>query len=934
MRRRRIVIAAAGTLFLLVCVVLALPLIVDLNRYRGDIEAVLRKRLHRDVTLGTMRLSVVPPGLRVENALIAEDPDYKTGRPFAKLARIAVRPRILPLLRGAFELDSLELDAPEIELVRSTEGRWNVTTMGGEESRSPGDGTTLVLNRLVISGGQIAVTDLQPASGAARPAAPDARRAVYRNIDVRLDGFSPKRAFDVTLGLTPGEGSGRLTVRGKAGPLVRDALAATPFAGTATFDNVSAAGVLRFLDVAVLENSEATVSGSVSFRNEREVVSAEGGLQLKDARVHGVTIGYPIAARFNVSHDIQEEQLTIKEGTLNLDKTPVSLTGSVNLKPETPVLDVRVSSPDASLAETARLLSAFGVAFGARTRVQGRASLDVRAQGPARTPSLDGSLRLRDVSIEGDDIPSPVKTAAIDVTLTPAEIRSNEFTVTTAGTSVGGRATISAYTTPKPVVDARVHTNGADLGELLDVARAWGAGLDGVKGTGRATLDLRASGPFDALTYSGSASLANATVRTPDLAEPLRIGAANVSFTRDTAVLEKLAAGIGGTNLNGRLSIRTFASPRVEFQLTADRIDVREMQKLMPPGGEAAKTPSKKQQPGPTDTVFTRTTGTGRLHVGSILYDKVILDDVDAAVTLDRGMVRLNPLTAGLFGGRHVGSIEVDARRAPPTFSIASTLDKVDANRLTSAVTSLKDILYGSLGSTLRMRLSGDDAASMARSMNGTMSLALTDGRVANLNLKQEIANIARFITGSPPSERTTRVASLTGGFVIKDGLARTDDLTASIDIGKLGASGTIDLADQRVDLRLVAVMSKEASDKAGGSRIGGFMTTALANQQGELVIPLLVSGTMSSPRVTPDVQRFAEMRLKSLAPSLRDPRTLTSGILGAISGAQKSDPAAQKSDPAAQKDNTTQVGEAVLDLLRRRKSQEKPADPPTAPTK
>jgi hypothetical protein len=75
-------------------------------------------------------------------------------------------------------------------------------------------------------------------------------------------------------------------------------------------------------------------------------------------------------------------------------------------------------------------------------------------------------------------------------------------------------------------------------------------------------------------------------------------------------------------------------------------------------------------------------------------------------------------------------------------------------------------------------------------------------------------------------------------------------------------------------------------------------------------------------------------MRLKSLAPSLRDPRTLTSGILGAISGAQKSDPAAQKSDPAAQKDNTTQVGEAVLDLLRRRKSQEKPADPPTAPTK
>jgi hypothetical protein len=39
-----------------------------------------------------------------------------------------------------------------------------------------------------------------------------------------------------------------------------------------------------------------------------------------------------------------------------------------------------------------------------------------------------------------------VRAAAIDVALTPAVIRSNDFNVTTAGTSVSARAAVSAYT--------------------------------------------------------------------------------------------------------------------------------------------------------------------------------------------------------------------------------------------------------------------------------------------------------------------------------------------------------------------------------------------------------------------------------------------------------------------------------------------------------
>ena len=81
-RKPAIIIAVAVTLLL--GVVVSLPWIVDVNRYRGRLEAAARQRLHRDVTLGPMRLSVIPLGLRVERASVGEDPAFQTGRPFAR----------------------------------------------------------------------------------------------------------------------------------------------------------------------------------------------------------------------------------------------------------------------------------------------------------------------------------------------------------------------------------------------------------------------------------------------------------------------------------------------------------------------------------------------------------------------------------------------------------------------------------------------------------------------------------------------------------------------------------------------------------------------------------------------------------------------------------------------------------------------------------
>src|SRR5262245_58232309 len=90
----------AGIVLLFAIVLLAAPAFLDVNRYRPRIQAELEQHLDRPVALGTMHLRLLPPSFRVENVVIAEDPALRTGRPFAQVPNLYVKPRLLPLLSG------------------------------------------------------------------------------------------------------------------------------------------------------------------------------------------------------------------------------------------------------------------------------------------------------------------------------------------------------------------------------------------------------------------------------------------------------------------------------------------------------------------------------------------------------------------------------------------------------------------------------------------------------------------------------------------------------------------------------------------------------------------------------------------------------------------------------------------------------------------
>jgi hypothetical protein len=451
-----------------------------------------------------------------------------------------------------------------------------------------------------------------------------------------------------------------------------------------------------------------------------------------------------------------------------------------------------------------------------------------------------------------------------------------------------------------PSFDATVHIPNAAVGEMLAIAKSYDVeATQGITGSGTASLNARVAGPLKGTwTYSGTGALGNAALSLASLRQPLKVRRADLRFTQNSLALENLDGSLGQTNATGSLTLRDFSAPQVSFTLTADKIVAAEWQQMMAGGKPPARARSRgfwslvpPAEAAPSgESLLARMTGSGSLRADTILYDQLVFTNARSSVSLDHGLIRLAPITADLYGGQQSGSIEIDARVTPMLYTVSSKLDRVDANQLLSSVSSVKETLYGLLLANADTRFTASTASSsseIARSLNGKLNLNLKNGKLTRMDLLYQLASIGKFLGSGQKMRSFTNILGMTGDFDVNNGVARTDNLKATLDVGTMAATGSVNLADQTLNLRLIAVLNKAFSEEVGGAGVGGYLTTALSNSKGELVVPIVISGTFAKPRFAPDLAKIAQMKLENLAPTLANPGQLST-ILGTILGGKK----------------------------------------------
>ncbi len=775
---RRFFIIAGIIVGLLIVLILILPFIINVNKFRPQIQSEIEKKIHRPVTLGELSLKVIPLSVKVDGFTIKESPQFTSDRPFATAKDVYASASLFSLLRGAPAIKDVTLNKPQIELIKNAQGVWNYSTIGSsngnatqQNQQSNGEGTKLSLNQLKIIDGQVGITNQfkhQP-------------RAVYQHINLTLSDFAPNKPFNVDLGVQfPGQGTETLAFNGKVGPLQQGDSSATPVNGKISIQQVSIAGINTLAPGTIPPQTDAVATGNADVNTTNEVLSIKGDLKLDNAVVRGYKVDYPINANYDLSDNRKQDLLQINSSTIKLGPTPLSISGTVN-----------------------------------------------------------------------------------------------------------------SSTTPANV-DLHLGTKNASLAQISQIAGAFSESAQGLKGTGSLSLDVTAKGPADAaqLNYSGMGTLSNAKLSSPSLTKPLVVDSANMQFSKNSVAINNLVASLGSTSLKGNLSAADFAAPQLKFALTAGNIDVAELQQITSPSPQSngsQQSAAKKTAPAATSkkpSLVESTTGSGTLAANTIKAEDIVLSNVHADVKLNKGVIQLSPLTSDLFGGKENGALTLDVRPATPTCAIKAKLSGVNTNSLLSAVSSVKNTLYGTLGATTDVNFALASGNQLARTLNGTLGFDVADGQLKNINVLGEISKVAKFVGAAPAQKGSgTDLKKLSGNFDIKNGLANTSNLVATIPEGSMSGDGSLNLADQGINMHVTVVLASGASKAVGGTNIGGYLNTALANNKGELVIPAIVTGSMAHPIFAPDVKEIAQMKLKHLLPSTGNPGALASGILGSAMG-------------------------------------------------
>ncbi|GKS56674.1 cell envelope biogenesis protein AsmA [Nitrospira sp.] len=190
----KILLATVALVLLLVLTLLALPFLVDLNKYVTQYKPQLEEALGRSIELEDVRLTIWPRlGARIGGFAIMEDPRFGT-KPFASFASLDVGVKLWPLLKGRIEVEEISLRAPVITVIKDQQGVLNVSSIGPK--RPPDSAATspqtpsqpqggalralalLAVERVMLTDGQLTYRDLA--------AAPIPTEYVLHDLEARL----------------------------------------------------------------------------------------------------------------------------------------------------------------------------------------------------------------------------------------------------------------------------------------------------------------------------------------------------------------------------------------------------------------------------------------------------------------------------------------------------------------------------------------------------------------------------------------------------------------------------------------------------------------------------------------------------------------------------------------------------------------------------
>lgn len=382
-------------LAVIIVVILLLPLFINVDSFRPDVEKKLSDALGRQVHIGKISASIFSGGAEADNISISDDPAFSKD-PFLQASSLQIGLKLIPLIFSRqFEVTGITIKNPDIHLLSNSAGKWNYSSLGNSgqtaktQPTSSSSNSDFSVEKLEIQNGKIRVAETNGRSVG--------KEHAYDKVNLTATNISTHSAVPFTLtAVTPGGGS--LDLQGQAGPLDQQDAAKTPLNAKLT---------LQHADLAATGLFDPALAGVVDFNG---TVKSDGHHLVSDgkANANGLRLvkgGSPSKRQLSVDYK-SDYGMDTDQGTVNANvhtgNSTANANGTLNARGQTTIAHVKVSGNNMAVNDVEGLLPAFGVSLPSGASLQGGSiNMNFNAEGPLDALVIDGPVNITGVHLTG-----------------------------------------------------------------------------------------------------------------------------------------------------------------------------------------------------------------------------------------------------------------------------------------------------------------------------------------------------------------------------------------------------------------------------------------------------------------------------------------------------------------------------------------------------
>jgi AsmA protein len=224
-------------------------------------------------------------------------------------------------------------------------------------------------------------------------------------------------------------------------------------------------------------------------------------------------------------------------------------------------------------------------------------------------------------------------------------------------------------------------------------------------------------------------------------------------------------------------------------------------------------------------------------------------------ISAENGIFNLDPFALKLYEGNVSSKGTFNVQKDTPMTNTALQVSGVQVSSFLKDFMK-KDFLEGTVKATVNLSMAGDDAENIKKTLNGKGDVLFNDGAIVGIDLAGMVRNVAaKFGLAEKSAERPrTDFSELHSPFTINQGVFDTTETTLASPLIRVLAKGKADLIQESLDFRVEPKFV--ATLKGQGD----------SEDRGGLTVPVLVSGSFSSPKFRPDLKGMLKGTLGKVA--------------------------------------------------------------------